>query len=53
MASQVTGIEFLSKTRQTYSNELSFAGRGLKLNTEDDGRTLIFHLLQNMEVKYL
>jgi hypothetical protein len=35
---QVTGIEFLSKTRNTYDSELSFANKGLKLNTEEDGQ---------------
>lgn len=35
--SLVTDIEHLSKTRNSYSNELSFAGRGLKLNTKEDG----------------
>jgi hypothetical protein len=38
LISQVTGIEFLSKTQTTYSNELnSFANKGLKLNTKEDG----------------
>jgi hypothetical protein len=37
MASLVTGIEYLSKTRNTYSDELSFANQGLKLLSEDDG----------------
>ena len=36
MKSLVTDIEFLSKTRQTYPDELSFTGRGLKLNTRED-----------------
>jgi hypothetical protein len=33
----VTGIEFLSKTKNTFQNELSFANLGLKLNTVEDG----------------
>ena len=41
MTSQVTGIEFLSKTRNVYENELSFAGRGLKLNKRDDVKELV------------
>ncbi len=36
--SLITDIEHLSKTRNTYSNELSFAGRGLKLNSRQDGK---------------
>lgn len=35
--SAITDIEHLSKTRNFYENELSFAGRGLKLNTKEDG----------------
>jgi hypothetical protein len=41
--SLVTGIEYLSKTRATYSDELSFANEGLKLNTVEDGINLINH----------
>jgi hypothetical protein len=37
--SQVTDIEYLSKTRQVYENELSFAGKGLKLNKREDGKS--------------
>lgn len=37
MKSQITDIEHLSKTRQVYPNELSFAGKGLKLMTAEDG----------------
>ena len=36
--SLVTDIEYLSKTRQVYQNELSFAGKGLKLNKKEDGK---------------
>lgn len=39
--SMITDIEYLSKTRNTYENELSFAGRGLKLNTKQDGTILL------------
>lgn len=35
--SLITDIEFLSKSRNNYNNELSFAGRGLKLETREDG----------------
>ena len=35
--SLITGIEYLSKTRSTYEDELSFANMGLKLNTAEDG----------------
>jgi len=35
--SLITDIEFLSKSRNNYDNELSFAGRGLKLETRQDG----------------
>jgi hypothetical protein len=38
MSSKVTGIEFLSRTLKTYSDELSFANKGLKFDTEEDGR---------------
>ena len=31
-------VEQLSKTGLEKGNELSFAGRGLKLNSEDDGK---------------
>ncbi len=41
--SLVTGIEYLSITRATYSDELSFANEGLKLNTVEDGINLINH----------
>ena len=41
--SLITDIEHLSKTRNTYSNELSFAGRGLKLNTRKDGKYLYLY----------
>ena len=41
--SNITDIEFLSKTRSIYQNELSFAGKGLKLNKREDGK-LIKHL---------
>jgi hypothetical protein len=37
MVSKVTGIEFLSRTLKEYDNELSFANKSLKLNTEEDG----------------
>ena len=35
--SVTTGIEYLSKTRSTYEDELSFANMGLTLNTAEDG----------------
>ena len=38
--SNTTDIEFLSKTRSIYQNELSFAGKGLKLNKREDGKYL-------------
>ena len=42
--SAVTGIEFLSKTRSTYSDELSsFANKGLKLNKAEDGIKSLFY----------
>jgi Ran GTPase-activating protein 1 len=46
MKSMVTDIEYLSKTRQTYSNELSFAGRGLKLNTREDAQEIVKSILE-------
>lgn len=50
--SAVTDIEYLSKTRATYSNELSFAGRGLKLNKREDAKELLEAMLKcpTMEV---
>ena len=39
--SNVTDIEFLSKTRAVYTDELSYAGRGLKFNTAADIRPLV------------
>ena len=52
LKSQVTDIEHLSKTRATYSNELSFAGKGLKLNTREDAREIVESILKcsNMQV---
>lgn len=53
MKSSVTDIEFLSKTRQTYSDELSFAGRGLKLNTRQDVAELVSQMQQCKSMKVL
>lgn len=44
MSSLVTGIEFLSRTRNIYADELSFANKGLKFNTADDSK---YERLQN------
>lgn len=53
MKSLVTDIEYLSKTRQTYSDELSFAGRGLKLNTRQDVAELVSQIQQCKSMKVL
>lgn len=37
LKSQITDIEHLSKTKTIYEKELSYAGRGLKLNKKEDG----------------
>ena len=46
--SLVTGIEYLSKTRTTFQDELSFANMGLKLNTADDGNYFLKHFFFNV-----
>lgn len=43
LKSQITDIEHLSKTRASYDHEVSFAGRGLKLNTREDGYYLNYY----------
>lgn len=53
MKSGVTDIEFLSKTRQSYSNELSFAGKGLKLNTREDAKEIASTILNCQTIKVL
>ncbi|CAF1066169.1 unnamed protein product [Brachionus calyciflorus] len=53
MKSNVTDIEFLSKTLRTYSDELSFAGRGLKLNTRDDVKEIVQTILNCKSMKVL
>lgn len=53
MTSQVTGIEFLSKTRNVYANELSFAGRGLKLNKREDVKELVDEILKMKQMQVL
>lgn len=52
LKSQITDIEHLSKTRASYDNEVSFAGRGLKLNTREDVKEISAALLKapNMQV---
>ncbi len=50
MASLVTGIEHLSKTRNTYTDELSFANQGLKLLNADDGNLILACLLTDFFV---
>ena len=42
LKSHTTDIEHLSKTRTIYENEVSFAGRGLKLNKKEDGSCEFF-----------
>ena len=49
--SLVTDIEYLSKTRQVYQNELSFAGKGLKLNKREDGTHLFLFSFTNSTFK--
>lgn len=51
--SLITDIEHLSKTRNTYSNELSFAGRGLKFNTRQDAQELKQAILNTNNLKVL
>lgn len=53
--SQVTDIEYLSKTRGTFKNVLSFAGRGLKLNTREEAKEIHDAILnfKNLEVLIL
>jgi Ran GTPase-activating protein 1 len=51
--SQVTDIEFLSKTRATYANELSFAGKGLKLNTRADVQEILEAILNCPKMQVL
>lgn len=53
MKSLITDIEFLSKTRQTYIDELSFAGRGLKLNTKDDVQEIVKSILNCKSMRVL
>ena len=53
MKSLVTDIEFLSKTRQTYPDELSFTGRGLKLNTREDVKEICQAILECKSMKVL
>lgn len=53
MKSLVTDIEFLSKTRQTYANELSFAGRGLKLNKREDVKEIVESILNCKKMQVL
>lgn len=52
LKSQITDIEHLSKTRASYDNEVSFAGRGLKLNTRDDVKEInaVIQKSPNMKV---
>ena len=53
LKSQITDIEFLSKTRTTYTDELSFAGRGLKLNKKEDVQELVDAILSQKCIKVL
>jgi Ran GTPase-activating protein 1 len=53
MKSSLTDIEFLSKTRQEYADELSFAGRGLKLNKREDTRELVEAIVKKQPLKVL
>jgi Ran GTPase-activating protein (RanGAP) involved in mRNA processing and transport len=47
-----TDIEYLSKTLKVYSNELSFAGKGLKLNTKEDVKDICDEIakVENLQV---
>jgi Ran GTPase-activating protein 1 len=51
--SLVTDIEYLSKTRNIYLNELSFAGLGLKLNTRDDVKDIVSQILKKEKIQVL
>lgn len=53
MKSQVTDIEHLSKTRQTFPNELSFAGLGLKLMTAEDVKDICDAIIKHKDLKVL
>lgn len=53
MKSAITDIEHLSKTRQEYENTLSFAGRGIKLNTADDAREFVDSIIRTKPLKCL
>jgi Ran GTPase-activating protein 1 len=41
LKSAITDIEFLSKTRAKYDNELNYSGKGLKLNKREDCQELV------------
>lgn len=53
MKSQITDIEHLSKTKNIYDCELSFAGRGLKLNTKEDVKELYDEIMAKTDLKVL
>jgi Ran GTPase-activating protein 1 len=53
MKSAITDIEYLSKTRQTYANTLSFAGKGLKLNTREETLELATAIANTTPLKCL
>ncbi|RNA35325.1 ran GTPase-activating 1 [Brachionus plicatilis] len=53
MKSSITDIEHLSKSRQNYADELSFAGQGLKLNTRQDAHQIAAEIKKCKTIKVL
>lgn len=53
LKSIITDIEHLSKTLTQFDNEVSFAGRGLKLNKKEDVREILDAIMKAKNLKVL